>query len=111
LVYFGIGQTYKFSTLLDNYDGTPGGNDGLYTDSTVALRPETGELVWYFQHHKRDVWGLDWVFEQSLVTLPVKGKPKRLIVTGSKTGMFDALDAATGAFVFAQDLGVQNIMT
>jgi alcohol dehydrogenase (cytochrome c) len=113
LVYFGIGNTYDTATLLEPRPGATSvsSNDALYTDSTVALRPETGQLVWYFQHQKRDVWDLDWVFEQSVVTLPVKGKPQKLVVTGSKTAMFDALDAATGAFVFSQDLGVQNIVT
>jgi alcohol dehydrogenase (cytochrome c) len=113
LVYFGIGNTYNTATLLEPRPGSTSvsTNDALYTDSTVALRPDTGALVWHFQHHKRDVWDLDWVFEQSLITMPVKGQPKRLVVTGSKTALFDAVDAATGAFVFSTDLGVQNIIT
>jgi alcohol dehydrogenase (cytochrome c) len=113
LVYFGIGNTYDSATLLEPRPGATSvsANDGLYTDSTVALRPDTGALVWYFQHQKRDVWDLDWVFEQTLVTMTINGKPKKLVVTGSKTGLFDAVDAATGAFVFSQDAGVQNIVT
>jgi alcohol dehydrogenase (cytochrome c) len=113
LVYFGIGNTYDTATLLEPRPGAASvsANDALYTDSTVALRPETGALAWYFQHQKRDVWDLDWVFEQSVVTMPVAGKPRKLIVTGSKTALFDAIDAATGAFVFSKDLGVQNVVT
>jgi alcohol dehydrogenase (cytochrome c) len=113
LVYFGVGNTYDTATLLEPRAGTQrvGKNDALYTDSTVALRPQTGALVWYYQHQKRDVWDLDWVFEQSLVTLNVGGHPRELVVTGGKTALFDALDAATGAFVFSSDFGVQNIVT
>jgi alcohol dehydrogenase (cytochrome c) len=113
LVYFGIGNTYDTATLLESRPGAPPGtdNDGLYTDSTVALDPQTGRMVWYYQHQKRDIWDLDWVFEQSVVSLPVNGNPRKLIVTGGKTALFDVLDAATGAFVFSQDLGVQNIVT
>jgi len=85
-------------------------NDGLYTDSTVALRPDTGALVWHYQHQKRDVWDLDWVFEQTVVTLKVDGRPKKLVVTGGKSAIFDAVDAATGAFVFSKDLGLQNLV-
>ena len=112
LVYFGIGNTYDTATLLEPRPGATSvsANDALYTDSTVALRPDTGELVWHFQHQKRDVWDLDWVFEQSLVTMPVKGQSRKLVVTGSKTALFDAIDAATGAFVFSKDLGVQNLV-
>ena len=113
LVYFGVGNTYDTATLLAPRAGsaTVSSNDGLYTDSTVALRPESGALAWYYQHQKRDVWDLDWVFEQSLVTLNVNGQPQKLVVTGGKTAMFDALDAASGKFVFSQDLGVQNLVT
>jgi len=113
LVYFGIGNTYDTATLLEPRPGAASvsANDALYTDSTVALRPETGELVWHYQHQKRDVWDLDWVFEQSVVTLPIDGKPRKVVVTGGKTAMFEAVDAATGAFVFNKDLGLQNLVT
>jgi alcohol dehydrogenase (cytochrome c) len=112
LVYFGIGNTYNSATLLEPRPGAKrvSNNDGLYTDATVALRPDTGELAWYYQHHRRDVWDLDWVFEQTLVTLPVNGKPRKLVVTAGKTAIFEAIDAATGAFVFAKDVGVQNLV-
>ena len=113
LVYFGIGNTYDTATLLEPRAGAAGvsSNDGLYTDSTVALRPDTGALAWYYQHQKRDVWDLDWVFEQSLLNLPIDGHPRKLVVTGGKTAMFEAVDAATGSFVFSQDLGLQNLVT
>ena len=112
LVYFGIANTYDSATLLEPRPGAAGvsANDGLYTDATIALRPDTGTLVWHYQHHRRDVWDLDWVFEQTVVTLPVDGRPRKLVVTGGKTAIFDAVDAATGAFVFSTDLGVQNLV-
>ncbi|HTC53029.1 MAG TPA: PQQ-binding-like beta-propeller repeat protein [Steroidobacteraceae bacterium] len=113
LVYFGIGNTYDTATLLQPRPGATGlsANDGLYTDSSVALHPQSGSLAWYYQHQKRDIWDLDWVFEQSLLTLPVNGQPREVIVTGGKTALFDVLDARTGAFVFAKDLGVQNVVS
>ena len=113
LVYFGIGNTYNAASLLEPRPGAKRvtNNDGLYTDATVALRPDTGELVWHYQHHRRDVWDLDWVFEQSVVTLPVNGKPRKLVVTGGKTAIFEGVDAATGAYVFSKDLGLQNLVT
>jgi alcohol dehydrogenase (cytochrome c) len=109
LVYFGIGQTYKTSTLLPRKPGA--NNDALYTDSTVALDPRSGRLVWYYQHFPTDVWDLDWAYEQTLVDLPVHGTMRKLVVTAGKIGIFDALDRATGQYVFSQDLGLQNIVT
>jgi alcohol dehydrogenase (cytochrome c) len=111
LVYFGTGQTYHTSTLLT--PGPYGGphTDALYSDSTVALNPRTGQLVWYYQHFPGDVWDLDWAFEQTLLSLPVHGHNQPLVITGGKIGIFDAVDAATGHYVFSRDLGVQNIVT
>lgn len=113
LVYFGIGNTYNTATLLEQRPGAAGvtNNDGLYTNATIALRPGTGELVWHYQHHRRDVWDQDWAFEQTLVTLGSGSGARRVVVTGGKTGVFDALDAATGKFLFAHDTGLTNLFT
>ncbi len=111
LVYFGTGNTYDIGTLMLPQPRVGESRDALYTDSTLALDPDTGKLVWHHQHMKRDVWDLDWVFEQSLLTLPVNGKPTELVVTGGKTAIFDAMDRATGKYVFSRDLGLQNIVT
>jgi alcohol dehydrogenase (cytochrome c) len=111
LVYFGTGNTYDVGTLMLPQPRVGESKDALYTDSTLALDPGTGKLVWHRQHMKRDVWDLDWVFEQSLLTLPVNGKPTDLVVTGGKTAIFDAMDRATGKYVFSRDLGLQNIVT
>ena len=45
-----------------------GGNDEqyLYHNSTLALDPDTGEIVWYYQHIV-DHWDLDHPFERLLV--------------------------------------------
>jgi len=110
LVYFGTGNTYDAGTLLLPQPHKGKSNDALYTDSTLALNPDTGNLVWYYQHMKRDVWDLDWAFEQSLVTLPIDGKPTNLLVTGGKLAIFDALNRANGKYEFSKDAGLQNLV-
>ncbi len=110
LVYFGTGNTYDAATLLEPRNGKVGPNDALYTDTTLALDADTGKLAWHFQHVHRDVWDLDWVFEQSLVDLKIKGKTHKLVVTGGKIALFDAVDRATGKFAFSRDMGLQNLV-
>ncbi len=113
LVYFGIGNTYDTATLLEPRPGTSGvsSNDALYTDATVAVAPEHRPARVVLPASEARCVGSGLGLRAVLVTLPVKGQPKKLVVTGSKTAMFDAIDAATGAFVFSKDLGVQNIVT
>jgi alcohol dehydrogenase (cytochrome c) len=111
LVYFGTGNTYDVGTLLAGRTRkSVANNDALYTDSTLALDPDTGKLSWYYQHMNRDVWDLDWAFEQSLVTLPINGKLTQLLVTGGKSAIFDAVDRANGKYEFSKDLGLQNLV-
>src|SRR5580692_7939919 len=110
LAYFGVGQTYDTGPLLHLVRKPGIGNDGLYTDSTLALDPDTGRLVWHFQHVRNDQWDLDWAFEQQVISLPGGGSQHKLIVTSGKMGIYEAMDAATGKYVFSQDLGIQNVI-
>jgi len=113
LAYFGVGNTYNTATLLEPRPGTSAvtKNDGLFTNATLALRPETGELVWHHQHHRRDVWDQDWAFERTLVTLGSGANAKRAVITGGKAAIFEAMDAATGQFLFAHDTGMTNLFS
>lgn len=108
LLYVGTGQTYNISTLLGKTSGRPGqSNDALFTDSTLALRPDTGALAWHYQHFPGDVWDLDWAFEQTI--LPIHGR--KTVLTIGKLGIIDALDAKTGRYLWSKDLGLQNLVT
>ena len=111
LAFFGPAQTYDTGPLR-NLVNRPGiTNDGLYTDSTVAINPDTGKVVWYFQHQPNDQWDLDWAFERQVVKLTVDGVSRPFVVTGGKQGIFDTLDAESGKYAFSIDMGLQNIVT
>jgi alcohol dehydrogenase (cytochrome c) len=110
LAYFGTGNTYDTAPLLA--PKKPGmSNAALYTNSTLAVDPNTGKLVWYFQHFPDDQWDLDWAFERQLINLKIDGVLRRVLITSGKIGIYDALDAKTGKFLFSIDLGLQNIVT
>ncbi len=111
LVYFGTGQTYHIATLMLPDPRRRIANAGLYTDTTLALNPETGKLVWYYQHMARDVWDMDWPFERMITFLPIDGKPRKVVMTMGKLGILDVLDAATGQYIFSHDIGMQNLVT
>jgi alcohol dehydrogenase (cytochrome c) len=109
LIYFGSGATYNTGPLRVSKPGVT--NDALYTNATVALNAGTGKLAWFYQHQPNDQLDLDWVFERQLMTLNIDGQPRRVVVTAGKTAIFEALDAATGAYLFSIDMGLQNVVT
>jgi alcohol dehydrogenase (cytochrome c) len=103
------------------------GNDKqyLYHNSTLALRPKTGELVWFYQHAV-DHWDLDHPFERILLDTAVAPDPsevpwinprirpgeQRRVMTGipGKTGIVYTLDRATGEFLWARPTITQNVI-
>jgi alcohol dehydrogenase (cytochrome c) len=110
LAYFGVAQTYDTALLAKPV--RPGvKTDGLYTDCTLAINPDTGKLVWYHQHLPNDQWDLDWVFERQIVRMPVNGVVRPVIMTAGKQATYDVLDAETGKWIFSKDLGLQNIVS
>lgn len=111
LAYFGTAQTYDTGPLLHPVNKPGITNDGLYTDTTLAFNPDTGKLIWHFQHVHNDQWDLDWAFERQVIHLPVNGDMRKLIVTAGKMAIFEGLDAATGQYIFSKDLGIQNVIT
>jgi alcohol dehydrogenase (cytochrome c) len=104
LVYFGVAQTYDTGPLAKRAAGK--NNDALYTDATLALNPETGKLVWYFQHVPNDQWDHDWAFERILFT----AGGRRLVATAGKEGLYDVLEAGTGKYQYSFDPGLQNVI-
>jgi alcohol dehydrogenase (cytochrome c) len=111
LAYFGTGNTYDTGPLLPAIEAPGVTNSALYTDSTLAIDPDSGELKWAFQHFPNDQWDLDYAFERQLFRLPVFGAQRTIAVTAGKLGIYEGVDAETGDFVFAFDVGLQNIVT
>jgi alcohol dehydrogenase (cytochrome c) len=90
LLYWGTGNP---NPVLAG-DGRPG--DNLYTCSIVALNPDTGKLVWYFQPSPHDVHDWDAVQTPVLFDAEFQGKPRKLLAQASRNGFFFVLDRATG---------------
>ena len=111
LIYFGVAPTYDTGPLLHELDSEGVTNAALYTNCTVALNADTGELVWHYQHMPNDQWDLDWVFERQIVDLPIDGKTRKVVMNVGKMAVLEALDAATGEYLFSVDTGVQNVIT
>ncbi|SUZ84801.1 uncharacterized protein METZ01_LOCUS37655 [marine metagenome] len=111
LVYFGPAPTYDTDALRVPLAQPGITTDALYTNSTIALDADTGELVWHFQHVRNDQLDHDWAFERQIISLPVNGQMRKAVVTGGKEAIFEALDAATGEYLFSIDMDMQNVFS
>ena len=77
---------------------------GLYTNSTVAVDVETGELEWYFQHVPGEALDLDEVFERVLVDQD----GRRMVLSIGKHGILWKNDRVTGEFLGFAETVFQN---
>ena len=103
LVYVGTGNGAPWPESLRSQGAIPKENrDNLYVCSILAVRPDSGELVWYFQPVPGDSWDYDSTQQLTLANLVVNGKPRKVIMQASKNGFFYVLDRATGAFISGQ---------
>jgi len=101
LVYWGTAQAKPWARAARGTDG-----DALYTNSTLALDPDTGKMKWYYQHIPGETQDMDEVFENILIDM---GGRKSLFKMG-KLGILWQLDRTSGAFIRATDLGYQTIL-
>jgi PQQ-dependent dehydrogenase (methanol/ethanol family) len=67
--------------------------DNLYSSSVLALRPDTGELVWYYQEHPHDEWDYDSTLGE-FVLLDQGGK--KLMIHQAKSGFVYVYDRTNG---------------
>ncbi|HML15408.1 MAG TPA: PQQ-binding-like beta-propeller repeat protein [Bryobacteraceae bacterium] len=102
LTYWGVAQSKPWNFLsrrLTPFDKT------LYANSTVALNPDTGKLVWYFQHAPGESFDLDEVFERVLVDIG----DQKLSLNAGKAGILWKLDRRTGKYLASKEMVMQNV--
>jgi alcohol dehydrogenase (cytochrome c) len=85
-----------------DYDGTVREGDNLYSDSLVALDPETGKLKWYFQHTPHDTHDWDSNQDMILVDAEWKGKSRKLVIQANRNGFYYVLDRVSGEFLLGR---------
>jgi len=73
--------------------------DNLYTCTIVALNPDTGKMVWYFQATPHDTH--DWDASEIPVIFDgvINGQPRKLVAQANRNGYFFVLDRTNGKSV------------
>jgi alcohol dehydrogenase (cytochrome c) len=84
-------------------DGTNRSGDNLYTDSMVALDVHSGELKWYYQEVKHDVWDYDAASNVVLFDVHRNGETIPAAGEAGKVGWVFILDRRTGELIRKSD--------
>jgi alcohol dehydrogenase (cytochrome c) len=98
LVYWGVGNAAP-------YDPKYRGNaDALYTNSVLAIRPKTGQIVWHYQFTPNDMYDADGSNENVIADLPVGGQMRKVIINANKNGFLYVIDRTNGKLIAANPL-------
>ena len=98
LIYAGTGNGGPWPEELRQSKG----KDNLFVCSILAVKPDTGELKWYYQPVPGDSWDYDSVQGFILTDLMINGRQRKVIMQANKDGFYYVLDRITGAFISAQ---------
>ncbi len=102
LIYWGTAQAKPW---VPASRGMTTDDAALYTNSTLALDPDDGHIVWYHQYVPGEALDLDEVFERVLID---RG-PQKLVFTIGKDGILWKLDRTAGEFLGYKETVYQNV--
>ena len=98
LLYVGTGNGSPWVRHLRS----PGGGDNLYLSSILALKPETGEIVWHYQTTPGDTWDFTATQHMILADLTIDGTERKVIMQAPKNGFFYVVDRTNGKLLSAE---------
>lgn len=102
LVYIGVAQPKPWMAVSR---GMSVFDDALYSNSTLALDADSGELVWHYQHVPGEVFDLDEVFERILIDID----GEKLVFSAGKHGILWKLNRETGEYISHKETLFQNV--
>lgn len=97
LLYIGTGN----STPYPIWFRSPAGGDNLFLSSIIAINPDNGKMVWYYQTTPGEIW--DYTATQNIVLadLSINNKERKVLMMAPKNGFYYVLDRATGELISA----------
>ncbi|RJG46263.1 PQQ-dependent dehydrogenase, methanol/ethanol family [Mesorhizobium sp. DCY119] len=94
LVYWGTGNGGPWNPNVRK-------GDNLYICSVLAIRPKTGEIVWYYQFSPNDPFDYDGTNELVQADLTIEGQAKKVIMQANRNGFFYVIDRENGKLLTA----------
>jgi alcohol dehydrogenase (cytochrome c) len=94
LVYWAFGNARGSRS---SQDGSQRGGLNLFSSALVAMDAATGEYRWHFQSIHHGIWDMDNTMAPVLVDVRIRGRMRKLVVYGSKCGMYYILDRRDGS--------------
>jgi quinohemoprotein ethanol dehydrogenase len=103
-IYIGVGNGSPWSRRARS----DGKGDNLFLSSIVAVDADSGRYKWHYQATPGDSWDYTNTQPMMLATLPIRGKPTKVLMQAPKNGLFYVIERATGKLLSAKPFAKQN---
>ncbi len=97
LLYAGVGNGSPYNRARRS----PGGGDNLFLTAILAVRPDTGRMVWHYQTVPGEFWDYTATQHIMLADLQIEGESRKVLMQAPKNGFFYVIDRATGELLAA----------
>lgn len=94
LIYWGVGNPGP------DWDREYRPGDNLYSNSMIAVDPDTGVISFHFQYTPNDPFDYDGVNELVLVDETVAGSARKMMLHADRNGFLYAIDRTNGKFIY-----------
>ena len=98
MLYIGTGNAALYPRTLRS----PSGGDNLFVSSIIAINPDTGRMLWYYQTTPGDSWDYTATQKMILAELRINNKKRKVIMQAPKNGFFYVIDRVTGELISAE---------
>jgi alcohol dehydrogenase (cytochrome c) len=92
-VYWGVGNPGP------DWHGDNRPGDNLYTESVIALDPDTGKLKWHYQFTPHDEFDYDSTQVPVLTDLQWQGSLRKVMLWANRNGYWYVIDRTNGQFL------------
>lgn len=99
-LYIGTGNGGPWNWKIRN----PKGGDALFLASIIALDADTGEYIWHHQQNPNEAWDYNSTMDIVMATLPIEGRPRKVLMQAPKNGFYFVLDRETGKLISAEKI-------
>lgn len=102
LIYWGTSNPSPWAAGVRGPDVSDFGDvSNLYSASTLALDPDTGDIRWHYQTTPYDAWDYDGTNEKVMADLSIDGETRPVIMQADRNGFFYVNDRRTGELISA----------
>jgi PQQ-dependent dehydrogenase (methanol/ethanol family) len=101
-IYWGTSNPSPWNATMRGVDNEKyGTKTNLYSASTLALDPATGNIKWHYQTTPFDAWDYDGVNENILADLDIAGAKTPVLMKADRNGYFYCINRTNGKLISA----------